>query len=214
MDEKTKTNETGMPVEPGIRAKIVDETGKLLPKGKRGYLHVSSPAAADRYLNDEKASAKRWYVDAEGIRWGNTGDIAVQNKDGSYNILGRASDSYINEKGEVKYLFDIEYALETIDPVIEWEITAHATNEGTFVVGQVVLKNESLDDVENVIEGLCTKYGLDSIKIYEKFESSEVTGKRDFQLLKNDKEGYYCMHDGELQEISYANNQRKIVSRN
>lgn len=214
MNEETKTNETGKPVEPGIRAKIVDETGTLLPKGKRGYLHVSSPAAADRYLNDEKASTKRWYVDAEGIRWGNTGDIAVQNKDGSYNILGRASDSYIDEKGEVKYLFDIEYALEATDPVIEWEITAHATNEGTFVVGQVVLKNESLDDVENVIEGLCKKYGLDAIKIYEKFESSEVTGKRDFQLLKNDKEGYYCMRDGELQEISYANNQRRIVKRN
>lgn len=214
MNEETKTNETGKPVEPGIRAKIVDEKGKILPKGERGYLHISSPAAADRYLNDKKASEKRWYMDENGIRWGNTGDIAVQHADGSYSMLGRASDSYLDEKGEVKYLFDIEYALETIDPVIEWEITAHATNEGTFVVGQVVLKNESLDDVENVIEGLCTKYGLDSIKIYEKFESSEVTGKRDFQILKNDKEGYYCMRDGELQEISYANNQRKIVSRN
>ena len=34
------------------------------------------------------------------------------------------------------------------------------------------------------IDMLCKKYNLDSIKIYKKFESSEVTGKRDYQLLK------------------------------
>ena len=52
MDEKTKTNETGFPVEPGIR-------------------------------------------------WGNMDDIAVQNIDGSYNILGRASDSCIDKEGNI-----------------------------------------------------------------------------------------------------------------
>ena len=110
MDEQTKTNETGHPVEPGIRAKIVDESGNILPQGKRGFLHVSSPAAADRYLNDPVATYKRWYYDDSGIRWGITGDIAVKNADGSYNILGRATDSYIDENGKTIYLFDIEYA--------------------------------------------------------------------------------------------------------
>ena len=70
MNEKTKTNETGFPVEPGIRAKVVDEKGNDLPKGKRGFFHVSSPGAADRYLNDQEATAQRWYVDKDGIRWG------------------------------------------------------------------------------------------------------------------------------------------------
>ena len=59
MDDKTKTNETGHPVEPGIIAKIVDKDGKPVKQGERGFLHVSSAAAADRYLNDEEASAKR-----------------------------------------------------------------------------------------------------------------------------------------------------------
>ena len=39
--------------EPGIRAKIVDKDGNILSQGTRGFLHVSSAAAADRYLNDE-----------------------------------------------------------------------------------------------------------------------------------------------------------------
>lgn len=211
MDEEKKSNETGHPVEPGIIARIVDEDGNTVPKGKRGFLEVSSPAAADRYLNDPEATAKRWYVDSEGIRWGITGDIAVQNEDDSYNILGRASDSYIAEDGSIVYLFDIEYSLDAEDPVIEWEITAHQTDSGTFVVGQVVLKPEFVGRDSEVVKLLCDKYHLDSVKIYEKFESSEVTGKRDFKLLKNDKEGYYCWDDGKLIEVSYSNNKRTII---
>lgn len=209
MNEETKTNETGHPVEPGIRAKIVDEKGRILPKGLRGFLHVSSAAAADRYLDDEEASAKRWYIDDAGVRWGVTGDIAVQNPDDSYNILGRYEDSYIGENGDRKYLFDIEYSLDENDPVIEWEITAHETADGTCVVGQVVLKNDC-DDSESAIKYLCNKYNLDSVKIYDKFESSEVTGKRDFKKLKNDKEGYWCVVDGELKQVSYSNNCRRV----
>ena len=43
----------------------------------------------------------------------------------------------------------------------------------------------------------------------DKFESSEVTGKRDYQLLKEDKEGYYCLEKGILYEVSYSDNRRK-----
>ena len=209
MDEQTKTNETGHPVEPGIIAKIVDKDGKILQKGQRGFLHVSSAAAADRYLDDEEATRARWYVDEQGIRWGITGDIAIQNPDNSYNILGRASDSFVDESGKVIYLFDIEYSLDAADPVIEWEITAHKTESGTYVVGQVVLKPEYKSDKEDAIRLLCNKYNLDSIKIYDKFESSEVTGKRDFQKLKNDKEGYYKpVDDKHFVRIQYANGKR------
>ena len=195
MDEETKTNETGYPLEPFIKAKIVDESGRSVKSGNRGFLHISSPAVADRYLNDEVATNARWYYDENGIRWGVTGDIAIQNNDGSYNILGRASDSYVDKSGKRIYLFDIEYSLELDDPVIEWEITAHETNEGTFVVGQVVLKKEYLDKKAEAIEVLCKKYLLDAVKIYEKFEISDVTGKRDFQKLKDDKEGYFAPYD-------------------
>lgn len=215
MDEETKTNETGYPLEPFIRARIVDETGVSVPKGQRGYLEISSPAAADRYLNDPDASAKRWYYDENGIRWGVTGDIAVQNADGSYNILGRASDSFVNSENQSIYLFDIEYSLDVSDPVIEWEITAHTTNEGTFVVGQVILKMNSHMPLAEIVEHLCGKYHLDSVKFYEKFENSDVTGKRDILKLKADKEGYYAPCDNNhLYQISYANGRvrRQVIS--
>ena len=212
MDEKTKTNETGHPVEPGIIAKIVDEYGKEVPQGQRGFLHVSSAAAADRYLNDPQATSARWYYDEKGIRWGITGDIAVKNKDGSYNILGRASDSIVDKNGNVIYLFDIEYSLEADDPIIEWEISAFKDSENNdYIVGQVVLKNEYIGQEEYVIKHLIDKYHLFAIKIYDKFESSEVTGKRDYKLLKSDYEGYLSFDEsGNL--VKYDFNPDGIVS--
>lgn len=193
MDEETKTNETGHPIEPNIKVKLVDKNGVVVSKGQRGFLHVSSPAAADRYLKNELATQNRWYVDDNGVRWGVTGDIAIQNADGSYNILGRADDSYIAEDGRTVVLFDIEYSLETEDPVIEWEISSFYCDNKNYVVGQVVLKNGV--NASEAIELLCNKYKLDAVKIYPKFESSEVTGKRDYQKLKSDTQGYYGLYD-------------------
>lgn len=213
MDEETKTNETGHPVEPGIRAKIVDENGISIARGKRGFLEVSSPAAADRYLNNPEATNARWYYDENGVRWGKTGDIAIQNNDGSYNILGRAMDSYVDELGNRKYLFDIEYSLDPDDPIIEWEITAHPINNGkTAIVGQVILKPEGIGRESEIIENLVQKYKLDSIKIYDSFESSEVTGKRDLQKLKADIYDYYAPYDEyNLLKISYPRNKFPIM---
>lgn len=211
MDEKTKTNETGYPIAPYIKAKIVDESGHEVKRGERGILHISSPAAADRYLNDTDATAARWYIGEDGFRWGVTGDIAVQNPDGSYNILGRASDSYTDQNGNRVYLFDIEYSLDINDPVIEWEITAHKLSNDTAVVAQVVLKNEYLHHKAHAIRYLCNKYSLDAVKIYDNFEISDVTGKRDFQKLKGDKEGYYTpVDDMQLARVSYLDGNRII----
>lgn len=192
LNPETKTNETGYPI-PGVYVKIVDPiTGKSVEKGKRGIIHISSSASADRYLNNEEATNNYYYIDEKGIRWANLGDIAIQNEDGSYSMLGRSSDSYVDENGETKYLFDIEYSLSLEDPIIEWEITAFKTETGKYdVVGQVVLKNEFVGKEDEVVRYLCEKYKLDGVKIYDSFEVSEVTGKRDYQLLKHDYNSYY-----------------------
>ena len=196
LNPETKTNETGYPI-PGVFVKIVDPiTGKEVKKGERGIIHISSAASANRYLNNKKATDNYYYYDEKGIRWANLGDIAIQNEDNSYSMLGRSSDSYVDENGQTKYLFDIEYSLSLEDPIIEWEITAFKTDHGKYdVVGQVVLKNEFIGKEDEVIKYLCEKYNLDGIKIYDSFEVSEVTGKRDYQLLKNDYDSYYFPND-------------------
>lgn len=192
LDPITKTNETGYPI-PGVYVKIVDpKTGELVRKGERGIIHISSAAASNRYLENPQATDEYFYYDENNIRWANLGDIAVQNENDSYSVLGRSTDSYIDENGRLKFLFDIEYALSLEDPVIEWEISAFKTASGKYdVLGQVVLKHELKGKEAEAIKYLCEKYKLDGIKLYDRFLTSEVTGKRDYQLLKEDRDGYY-----------------------
>ena len=118
MDEETKTNETGMPLEPHVHVKLVDDEGNLVTENEvLANLHATSPASADRYLNNPEATAERWYYDEEGTKWGVTGDIAVRHANGSYTIMGRASDSYVDENGKRGYLFMIESSLDENDPI-------------------------------------------------------------------------------------------------
>lgn len=196
LNSETKTNETGLPI-PGVFVKIVDPvTGKTVEKGQRGIIHISCSASADRYLNNEEATNNYFYYDENGIRWADLGDITVQNEDGTYSMLGRSSDSYVDENGQINYLFDIEYSLSLEDPVIEWEITAFKNESNKYeVVGQVVLKNEFIGKEDEVIRYLCQKYKLDGVKIYDSFGVSEVTGKRDYQFLKHDYNSYYIPND-------------------
>ncbi len=192
MDEATKTNETGLPLEPHVRVKLVDDYGNLITENEvLGNLHATSPAAADRYLDNPEATAERWYVDENGIKWGVTGDIAVRHADGSYNILGRASDSFINEEGEKVYLFQIEYSLDESDPILEWEITAFKNECGGYdVVGQIILDPKCTTPKNELVDYFCKKYKLDAVKFYQEFPLGEITSKRDFQFLAQDYTGY------------------------
>ena len=110
-------------------------------KGERGIIHISSAASADRYLDNEEATNAYYYYE-DGVKWANLGDIAVQNQDGSYSMLGRSTDSYVDEFGERHYLFDIEYSLDIEDPVIEWEISAFKNGTKHDIVAQIIMKPE------------------------------------------------------------------------
>ena len=215
MDEETKTNETGKPLEPFIRIKLLDEDGNVIRKpGVMGYMHATTPACADRYLDNEEATARRWYYDEFGTRWGNTGDMAVLNSDGSYNIMGRETDSYINEHGERVFLFEIEYSLDSSDPIVEWEITAFKVNEPDHkpydVVAQIVPKTiMSLNSEKkaDIVRKLCAKYKLDGVKFYEEFKIGEITGKRDYLFLQADYSGYFApCSKNHLYEVNYSEN--------
>ena len=126
-------------------------------------------------------------------------------------MLGRSSDSYIDENGNTIYLFDTEYSLSIDDPIIEWEVSAFKTNKKYVKVAQVVLKNEYIGREHEVINYLCKKYSLDGIKIYDSFSISEVTGKRDYKLLKEDRNGYYSSYnENSLMVTDYPENEEPV----
>ena len=219
MDEQIKTNETGLPLEPHVHVKLVDEHGDLVTKNEvLANLHATSPAAADRYLDDPGATGARWYHDKEGTKWGITGDIAVRHADGSYNILGRASDSYLDSNGNRVYLFMIEYSLDEKDPIIEWEISAFKNDKGGHdVVGQIILDTKCTTPKAELVEYFCEKYKLSAVKFYTEFPLGEVTSKRDYIFLAHDYNGYYAPCDKEnLYLVDYSGKgevSRKLIGR-
>lgn len=209
MDEETKTNETGKPLAPYVQVKLVDDDGNIVDEDEvLANLHATSPAAADRYLNNPEATAERWYVDENGTKWGVTGDIAVRHADGSYTIMGRASDSYVDENGKRIYLFMIESGLDENDPINEWEISAFKNEKGGYdVVGQIILDPDEAEPSAELVEYICGKYHLDAVKFYKEFEIGEITAKRDYILLTHDYSGYIApCGNGELMLVDYSDN--------
>ena len=216
MDEETKTNETGKPLEPHVHVKLVDDDGNLIEENEvMGNLHATSPASADRYLDNPEATAERWYYDENGIKWGVTGDIAVRHADGSYTIMGRASDSYVDENGKRVYLFNIESSLDENDPINEWEISAFKNERGGYdVVGQVILDPDRAEPTPELVEYICRKYRLDAVKFYREFEIGEITAKRDYILLTHDYNGYYApLSKNHMMLVSYSENGETVKIR-
>jgi len=203
LDSATRGNETGKPI-PGVIVKVVDENGNKVKQGERGFIEISSPAAADRYLDNEEATNQLFYYDEEGHKFARLGDITVENSDGAYSMLGRSSDSCIDKDENIRYLFDTEYALDINDPIAEWEISAFKLNDGTSkVAAQIVLKKDSSINICEFVPYICEKYNVDAVKFYDEFETSEVTAKRDYKLLQNDRENYYMPINGEVILVSF-----------
>jgi benzoate-CoA ligase family protein len=77
---------SGKPV-PGYEVKIVDENGKLVPRGERGRLWIRSESMAKYYWNKPEKTAETM-VDG----WLNTGDTYRQDEDGYFIYDGRSDD--------------------------------------------------------------------------------------------------------------------------
>lgn len=76
----------GPPV-PGVRDEVVDEDGRVLPRGGRGLVRVRSAAAATAYLDDPEATARAF---RDG--WFHPGDAGWMTPDGALVLAGRADD--------------------------------------------------------------------------------------------------------------------------
>jgi len=77
---------TGVPV-PGYDIQLRDPTGKVVPDGTPGLLHVRGESIAQGYWH--RTDATRAVFQGE---WLSTGDTYVRSEDGSYTCLGRSND--------------------------------------------------------------------------------------------------------------------------
>ena len=86
-----KLGSIGVPVA-NTEAKIIDMfSGEDLPPGEIGELVVRGPQVMQKYWQDEEATAEA--IDADG--WLDTGDVAVMDNDGYFQIINRKQDTIV-----------------------------------------------------------------------------------------------------------------------
>ena len=90
-------------VHPHVQVKIVDQEGRVVPRGQTGELLTRGYVVMLRYWDDASKTAEA--VDPAG--WMHTGDLATLDEDGYGNIVGRLKDMIIRG-GENVYPRELE----------------------------------------------------------------------------------------------------------
>ena len=126
---------------PGVKAAIVDETGKPVPAGKGGFLIIERPwPAMIRNIWGDPERFKKSYFPPELNGVYLAGDGAQRDADGYFWIMGRIDD-VLNVSGHRLGTMEVESALVAHPLVAEAAVVGRPDNTtGEAVVAFVVLK--------------------------------------------------------------------------
>ena len=89
-------------IQPRLEAKVIDQSGQIVPRGETGELCVRGYSVMRGYWDDPVRTAE---VIKDG--WMHSGDLAIIDDEGYCNIVGRAKDMLIRG-GENVYPREIE----------------------------------------------------------------------------------------------------------
>jgi fatty-acyl-CoA synthase len=132
---------------PHIEVKIVDEAGRLVPRGTPGELCTRGYSVMLGYWNDPEQTATA--IDA--ARYMHTGDIATMDEDGYVNIAGRIKDMVIRG-GENVYPREIEEFLYAHPAVKDVAVIGVPDEKfGEELCAWIVLRPGADPDTESIL---------------------------------------------------------------
>ncbi len=135
-DFYTSPYDVGYPIE-GVEAMIVDQNeegvGELILKGPNVMLgYYNNPTETDKVLKDG---------------WFYTGDLAKQNKNGSFTITGRLKSMIVIQSGKKIFPEELEYYLEQSPLVKEVLVFGHEADDGSVQVAASIFPDfEKLEE--------------------------------------------------------------------
>ena len=191
---KTKFNGVGYPIH-GVLVSIFDlDTDEELTYGKHGEIRVCSPGSMKGYYKNPEATTNFFKTDAQGNRWGCTGDIGYVDEDGEIYVLGRATDCYHRKNGDKVFFFDIEEKMFDIPFINQCKVVNAMIDEAERLVAHIVLSDD-VEDTDAVINELFAHLREElpdyMVPAYYKIRQSmpvHSNGKRDVGALKKDTE--------------------------
>ncbi len=163
-------------VHPHVEVKIVDELGKVVPRGVSGELCTRGYSVMRGYWNDPERTGEA--VDEAG--WMRTGDLATIDERGYCNIVGRVKDMIIRG-GENIYPREIEEYLYRHDGIQDVSVFGVPDPKfGEAVVAWVTLKEGASlteEEVRAFCKGQIAHYKIPAyVKFVDDFPMT-VTGK-------------------------------------
>jgi acyl-coenzyme A synthetase/AMP-(fatty) acid ligase len=173
---------------PGVRTRVVDESGQILPDEQSGFLEVRSASAAAGYWNRPDAT-RRTFRDG----WVRTGDIVRREPDGDYTYVGRFDD-IINIGGTKTIPADVEEQLLSLQEVAACAVVATEGDRGLPVMTAFVVPAPAVEpDLElkrTIREHLRRTVGRDhspSLIVFSDVLPTTVTGKISKKLLRQEQ---------------------------
>jgi amino acid adenylation domain-containing protein len=150
---KNKIGSPGLPW--GFETRIVDRAGTDVPRGESGEMLLRGRALMKGYYKDPEGTAA--VVDSEG--WLHTGDLARQDEDGYFFVVGRSKELII--KGGVNIApRQIDEVLESHPAVLEAAAVGVPDRYfGEDAVAFVVLRSEPTADERELLAYCETRLG-------------------------------------------------------
>lgn len=149
-------NKIGSPGLPwGFASRIVDREGADVPRGESGEVLLRGPGLMSGYYKDPEGTAA--VVDADG--WLHTGDLARQDEDGYFFVVGRSKELII--KGGVNIApRQIDEVLESHPAVLEGAAVGVPDRYfGEDAVAFVVLRSDATADEKELLAFCETRLG-------------------------------------------------------
>ncbi len=161
---------------PNVEAKIVDDSGRIVPVGEKGEVCTRGYCVMQGYWGDSERTAGA--IDAAG--WMHSGDLGVMDENGYLNIVGRSKDMVIRG-GENIYPREIEEFLFRHPKIQQAQVIGvpDARFGEELCVWIMVQDGESLteDEVRDFCDGQIAHYKIPRhIRFVDEFPMT-VTGK-------------------------------------
>jgi fatty-acyl-CoA synthase len=163
-------------IQPHIEVKIIDDEGRIVPRGTPGQLCTRGYSVMLGYWNDEARTKEA----IDGAGWMHTGDLAIIDNDGYCRIVGRIKDMVIRG-GENIYPREIEEFLYGHPDIQDVQVVGVPDAKyGEEICAWIVLRRGAVPDEDGVRAFCRARIAHYKIPRYVKFVDSfpsTVTGK-------------------------------------
>ncbi len=162
--------------QPNLESKIVNDEGRIVPRGQIGELCTRGYSVMLGYWNNPDATKEA----IDSARWMHTGDLAIMDDDGYVKIVGRNKDMIIRG-GENIYPREIEEFLYTHECVADVQVVGIPCEKfGEEIVAWVQLHQGdeiSEDDLKEYCKGKIAHFKVPRfIKFVDEFPMT-ISGK-------------------------------------